>query len=343
MLLQRMSTDCEPILLFSRCVMVVVSELGTHSEGDNKESYNCVLGWSCCHECPRESEIASRSDASMLLKLLWDDDKQFTKAMLWTYSPGLSSVMYLLWRYVIYERYLQAHPSPERFIIPFMDVFWRCVLSAPPDQFVAFSLINTFTFRHTLIWRNTPARPELADSRLLIQAGIDQLHLGTLPPYGLELLKENLLVDDIPGVLFFLHRHFTPGCEDLIPLLIGTTIRRFWMIFLEEKLGRDILLLSLTYSFGWFQGFIECLKEPTDKNEYIKEQTLLQVLDNDLISFIGCIILFLNPTPPLLQLSGEPERNEKFLRGCEKLFHLLGDLPSGNRLDEHFDSRNVGW
>lgn len=63
-----------------------------------------ILGWVRLKDhSPREA-LVSRPDASMLLDLLWTDRKYFLKALTLTYSPGLSGVMFLLWRYWHLER-----------------------------------------------------------------------------------------------------------------------------------------------------------------------------------------------------------------------------------------------
>ncbi|CAE6510972.1 unnamed protein product [Rhizoctonia solani] len=158
--------DTDPIRYFSRRVMVVVIDLIDHSGGLDHDSYNCIIGWSRCSECDDEEELVTRADCSTLLGMLWADSKQFLKALLWTYSPGISSVVYLLWRYACYERYLKDLPSPDRYMIPFVDIYWRCVLSATPDQTLALSFLRKVNFHPAEIWGDMPIKPKLNDTKL---------------------------------------------------------------------------------------------------------------------------------------------------------------------------------
>ncbi|CAE6539949.1 unnamed protein product, partial [Rhizoctonia solani] len=86
----------EPILHFSRRAMSVVLDLIDHSSRD-QDSYNCIIGWSRCSESDDREELVTQTDASTLLANLWADTKHFFKVMFWTYSPGISGVVYLPW------------------------------------------------------------------------------------------------------------------------------------------------------------------------------------------------------------------------------------------------------
>ncbi|KEP49257.1 hypothetical protein V565_104390 [Rhizoctonia solani 123E] len=343
LLMKDMATyaDVEPIRCFSRHVRGVVAEHVNHSAAASagRNFYSCILGWRHCSECPKMTELVSRSDASTLLGMIWDDDKQFMKAMLWTYSPGLSGLVYLLWNYVHYEQYLKDHPHPDRFMIPFVDVFFRCVLCSTPDQALALSIIRVWNFRASHIWKNAPVkvRSELADSRLMMQAYINQLNLGIVPTDDDD---TSLPIEDIPDTLHFLHRHFVSGCEDLIPALISTTIQRCWVTFLNLS-GRSSYLVELRGVFSWFRAFIGHLGQPTTtENVSHRYQVLTHTMDSDLVGLIGYVMLFINATSPSPK---ESEDSEKLLKECENVFIELSYLPPGRELEDYFIALGVGW
>lgn len=93
-----------PLQVLSRSIAKVV-EGGVHvTEGGGHCDW--VLGWAeLNHHAPLDT-LVPRSDASTLLDLLWMDRKLFLKALSMTYSPGLSGIMFLLWRQWHLARYV---------------------------------------------------------------------------------------------------------------------------------------------------------------------------------------------------------------------------------------------
>ncbi|CUA75527.1 Photosystem I P700 chlorophyll a apoprotein A2 [Rhizoctonia solani] len=343
LLIEDMTThlNVKPISCFSLHISRVVVDYINHATGVGRSryTYNCVLGWLRCSDCPKMSELVSRSDASMLLRMISDDDKQFIKSMLWTYSPGLSGVVYLLWGYVRNEQYLQDHPNPNRFIVPFMIIFFRCILCSTPDQALALATIHLANFRAAQLWtyllRPLDLRPELADSRLMMHAFIHQLNLGILPTDG----ERPLPIEEVPDALDFLYRHFVPGCQDIIPELIGATIQRCWVIFLNPSMMAAFPAI-FTATFSWFRAFIEELRQPTLENKSLKSKVLTFAIDNDLVDFIGRIMVLINPTPPKRK---DSENSEDFLKECEELRIVLSSLHPGTELENYFVARGMGW
>jgi hypothetical protein len=63
-----------------------------------------ILGWVGSMGSQRQELLVLRSDALTLLNLLWEDRNLFLAAFMSIYSPGLSGVLFLLWRYLYLER-----------------------------------------------------------------------------------------------------------------------------------------------------------------------------------------------------------------------------------------------
>ncbi|CAE6533233.1 unnamed protein product [Rhizoctonia solani] len=269
--------------------------------------------------------------------MIRDDDKQFMKSVLWTYSPGLSGVVYLLWRYVYYEQFLKDHPHPDRFMIPFTDVFFRCILCSTPDQAFALSIFRILNFHASKLWKNAPIkiRSELADSRLMMQAYINQLKLGIQP---IDDDETPLPMADIPDMLYFLYRHFLPGCQEMIPELLGITIQRCWVAFLNP-FKITAFLVEFRGMLGWFRAFIGCFDQPHPDNENLKLKAVTHTMDSDLMGLIGRVMVFINPTPKAPE---DLDNNEKLLKECENIFIEISYLPPGGELEDYFVDRGVG-
>lgn len=93
--------ETEPLLILSghvsRAIETEIIESGAGQGCDY------ILGWvrKGNHLHP---PLVLRSDALLLLNLLWEDRKFFLIACMSTYMPGLSAVTYLLRRYIHLER-----------------------------------------------------------------------------------------------------------------------------------------------------------------------------------------------------------------------------------------------
>jgi hypothetical protein len=91
-----------PLLLLSKHVSRVIQGL---IENESDRNYDWILGWSKSPGHSQQPVLVSRPEALSLLNMLWEDRKMFLRAFTSTYSPGLSAVIFLLWRYLVLERY----------------------------------------------------------------------------------------------------------------------------------------------------------------------------------------------------------------------------------------------
>lgn len=97
-------TDSALLLLFSgHAANVIADVLGPH-EFPILERCNWILGWDNIGKSNGILPLMSIEDARTLLSILWGDRKLYLMALMSTYSPGLSGVMFVLWRYILFER-----------------------------------------------------------------------------------------------------------------------------------------------------------------------------------------------------------------------------------------------
>ncbi|KAG8688745.1 hypothetical protein FRC11_004849, partial [Ceratobasidium sp. 423] len=184
-----------------------------HTEGEGRDMYNCILGWSRCEDHPDKDVIVSVADVGTLFRLLWEDRALFLKAMTDTISPGLSAVIYLIWRYVIYGRYLQGTDfNFEKSLNRFVGIFWRAFFTTSTNQVQCFHMIAAWTYGEYKWWDNIPERVQLEDTKQIIET------------FAIHMLQPNspMPPTDIPYALSFIHQHSleAPGCEEKLPFLI---------------------------------------------------------------------------------------------------------------------------
>lgn len=104
MTIDNMKSDSETelMLVLSGHVARVIQNVIEASGGTRRCDW--ILGWATSRlELP---QLVPREDAKALLVLLWEGRTHFLEAFMSTYSPGLSGVMFLLWRYLHRERYV---------------------------------------------------------------------------------------------------------------------------------------------------------------------------------------------------------------------------------------------
>jgi hypothetical protein len=81
--------------------LLVCDEIRAAGGGDRCD---LILGWVRLDDHGQQDSLVPKSDVTSLLTLLWNDRKFFLKALISTHSPGLSAVIFLLWRYWNQER-----------------------------------------------------------------------------------------------------------------------------------------------------------------------------------------------------------------------------------------------
>ncbi|CUA70033.1 hypothetical protein RSOLAG22IIIB_08875 [Rhizoctonia solani] len=172
-------------------------------------------------------------------------------------------------------------------------------------------------FHASKLWKDAPIkiRSELADSRLMMQAYINQLKLGIQP---IDHDETSLPMADIPDTLYFLYRHFVPGCQDMIPDLIGTTIEQFMGML------------------SWFRAFIGCFDQPHPDSKNLQLKAVTHAMASDLMDLIGRVMVFIDPTPKAPE---DIDDNQKLLKECENIFIELSYLPPGSELENYFVDR----
>jgi hypothetical protein len=92
----------EPLIVLSQNVSRLVERIIQAGEGGRRCDW--ILNWAKSKHHTFEDPLAIQSDLWILLNVLYEDRKLFLAAFASTFSPGLSGVLFLLWRYIHFDR-----------------------------------------------------------------------------------------------------------------------------------------------------------------------------------------------------------------------------------------------
>ncbi|CUA72973.1 hypothetical protein RSOLAG22IIIB_05103 [Rhizoctonia solani] len=297
-------TELSPIEIVSTFAAMAVDKAIEHASNPGTETYNCVIGWSHCSEHPNKQDAVSRAEAGTLLAILWDDREMFLKAMANTVSPGLSPVVYLLWRYAVYESYLKGSLGPQsaKLMIPFVEIFRRSYLTIGLDQRRPFQLLAAVNFRDSLIWNDSPKHNHLDDSVQIIRAYNNQIWQ-----------HDNVFgAPDLNDILEFIHQHLLPGCDDEIPRIVQATVYQLWKHFIDASGQESHEKLSVLKSIcGALISLGEILKSIAERpvKPPAATQIVEMVAEGGLLDLVGRLLLCMKPTVnQLFPASSDPSR-----------------------------------
>ncbi|KAG8709495.1 hypothetical protein FRC11_005497 [Ceratobasidium sp. 423] len=336
--------DIPLIQTLARLVDEIVEDAVQHAIGPHKETYNCILGWTHCPDHPKRERIVSKADAATLFAVLWDDRVLFLKVMATTVSPVLSSVIYLLWRYVIYERHLEVQRSPESGPPMsgnvFVQIFWRAYLTITPDQKRTFNLISSCTEyglgfhspNRDATGYNTPE-----DTKQIIRAFTNQTQRGS------ALTGRNVF-----QALSFIFLHLLPAgpsCDEEMPDLIAATMRQLWdfLIAGRRDLGEQRATLDdMRKTFDMFGEILKLEGERSSNPESVKK--IVQVLsENELLDLVGGIFLSMNPTMDQSLFPHDVSRNVNFFKVTYEVFQGISKAFPRKVLVECFAPHALLW
>lgn len=335
-------TDLSLIEMHSALVAMTVEQAIDHASTSTlgKERNNCIIGWSHCREHPGREDAISMADAATLLAILWDDRELFLRAMSNTLSPGLSPIVYVLWRYVIYERHLQGSSIPQSrmLMIPFVEIFWRSFLSIGPEGRRPFQLLNAVNYQDAQIWEDSPKHSRLDDSLQIMRALTKQLR-QTDPV---------LKCPDINDALNYVYQHSLLGCEIELPALIQATIHQLWDDFffaISQDVEDKISIMNNICTC--FVRIAEMLKPLTTRPAELHTAKLIvdTVVENRLLDLVGRMLLSMKPSVTELFPGGADEstRNGSLFHASDAMFNILSRLGPKLVIIECFKPYEADW
>ncbi|KAG8687495.1 hypothetical protein FRC11_007126, partial [Ceratobasidium sp. 423] len=234
--------EADMLQIFSNQVSRVIKE-EIEDAYDDDVARDWLLGWVKASDRPQQPPLASRADISALLNILSGDCKAFMKAWSSTFSPRLSGVTFLIWRYVYnkWSRLTKTSPQPEVLLVPFCELIWRCTIMATAGGVGPFMyMFSTVQSAGAGLWGERcgtlAGRFDAEDSRIILNVFIMRMAPTNPERYS------RLGFAEMTAFLRFIKWRVEPGCEDLFPQVFNMVLDRTWEAFDTRELDGGMLI-----------------------------------------------------------------------------------------------------
>ncbi|KEP46277.1 hypothetical protein V565_208170, partial [Rhizoctonia solani 123E] len=210
-----------------------------------------------------------------LLNLLHADQKNLFVVLKSTKSLGLSGLMFVLWKHIEAEGAKRSNP------IHFFDervnqlgrILWRYILAVPDIKLESEAAVLIHNEIFLIAQLSDQKFIDLEDSRYVLQALIDRL--AATPP---------VTTDESAALIKFFEPLTVPGCEDLVPDMIGLSIERMWNSLIDEP--ADVVRFALASHLLHFRRIFKRLKPKYGHTHPWVTRLMDKIIQADLVDLI---------------------------------------------------------
>ncbi|CAE6480817.1 unnamed protein product [Rhizoctonia solani] len=324
--ISEMIADKETALLdiFSCHVSQLVAEETEEAYGRGPVC-DWILGWIKSPDQPQQPPLASRADIMNLLIILEGDRKRFLKAISSTVTPGLSGIMFIIWRHVHAKCVSKNHSRPESLVVPFSELLWRCMLAATTDEVTPLMYMFNDMEVVSELWDKHSKRYDEEDSVSILNTYIMRLAPTNPRRYS------RLTSVEMTSLLRFIKWTVEPGCEDLFAQVFGMTLDRTWEAVVGKEIDDGLLVDAVSRILVYLGDFLQLLEHMHPISGPIVKDVTLMLIEKESLSLVGRTMLLMVPTraPPVQTRECETRRNTVFLGFVEMLYERIeGLLPS---------------
>ncbi|KAG8738365.1 hypothetical protein FRC11_001445, partial [Ceratobasidium sp. 423] len=273
-------------ILNSDLSSVILGPLLYGTEGPDLDQ---ILGWGGGAP-PAQDPILLDSDAMLLLKMLWEDRKHLLEATVRTIMPGLTGLLFILWRFWRLKQVTNPVQA-DAILRQYSDVLWRyfCVIDDVEEQILSPIYMDIIVPAQK--WFPQATAVDLEDSRRVIET-----YIGRIKPAkrgSVKVARFSKFVLQGAAQLNFVAPLVQHGTEDLFPSLFRATIESIWNDSEAIHSAADVqeFFLNMITIFENFSHLLEDFSVP----EAIQLPFIEATIDGNLIDLTAKLILMVEP------------------------------------------------
>ncbi|KAL5634256.1 hypothetical protein ACGC1H_006169 [Rhizoctonia solani] len=273
-----------PLVFASHVARVVQVQSQREAQGLDCDS---ILGWGLDNR-----PLISPEYAKALVEILWDGRANLLKALMSTYTPALSGLLFLLWRYIYLDASRTNPPALNMDLVKrITEIHFRCMLVATSDQGGPLLRIGDELCEMIGI---TPGEgikmfPKSEDSQTIFEAYIQRLDPTDTRIYA----PPNILLVTI--LLELLVSNMGPGLEVLLPSVFAVTTRRFWAALTDNEEVQPMLLGSIGLMLEHFKSLLQANSRTSVLSQSVQKDILESFAKNDLLDLAAAVLFRLDP------------------------------------------------
>ncbi|KAG8729966.1 hypothetical protein FRC11_007660 [Ceratobasidium sp. 423] len=265
-----------------------------------------------------------------LFNILWGDRKLFLEAMLSTYVPALTGVLYMLWRLWRIGR-KKSNEYDLLLGVPLYEILRRYCLGVTRDQDRALSLLITDSQCMADLWLHRSKILDVEDSKTLLRGYI---HRVTSP----ETWHGGPSVLSLSAILEFVVRFAQPGADEPYPQLFIETVGFLWgEVHSDEQVEGD-KIGNILYVFHCLMKLLDVLPNGAIST---KRGLVEGLTESDLVCFIARLIVLRRSAMEKSQL--ERDRNQYIFATIRAFFDRLRKKIPRDILRSGFDENLDDW
>ncbi|CAE6538101.1 unnamed protein product [Rhizoctonia solani] len=336
--ISEMIADQDTVLLdiFSRRVSGVIAEETEEAYGHDP-ACDWILGWVKAPDRPQQPPLASRADIMNLLTILEGDREAFLIAITSTITPGLSGVMFMLWRHVHAKCISKSHPRPEILVVPFSELLWRCMLAATTDEVTPLMYMFNDMEAVSEHWDKHSKRYDGEDSIVILNTYTMRLAPTNLRRYS------RLTSVEMTSLLRFIKWTVNPGCEDLFPEVFSMTLDRMWEAVEGKEVDDGYLVDAVGRTLVYLGDFLQLLEHMYPLSGPIVQEITMLLIKKRSLDLVGQTMLLMKPTRAPPAQDTDTGRNTVFLGFVEMLYERIEQLLPAHVLAREFGIYVAEW
>ncbi|KAF8704760.1 hypothetical protein RHS03_05823, partial [Rhizoctonia solani] len=328
-----------PLVLSSHVAQIVRQEIHAASQGLECDS---MLGWGTSEDHP----LASDEHVKALVQMLRDDRANLLRVLSSAYSPAISGLSFLLWRYIYLDAQRRFRDGSERgspdipLIKRIMEIHFGCALVVTSDQgepmlSIADELCELLGITPGEGDRLFPRSPDPDDSRMIFEAYVSRL---APPDTRIYAPVSVMLAIILPELVV---ANMRPGLEGLLSTVFQVTVERFWNAWNQ----REELETMLIGSTGMMFEHIKSLLQPTLRTSVLSPSVQKDILEafvkGDLADLAGSVLFALNANA--IENTPDSDTNYNLMKTIQTTFDTIGTTHTAAILEKCFRDYAPDW